>query len=169
METTLTTLTTERKIRLQEMANRAYAYTNEIARLEGEELAFYNEYRAVVVKSSSPEAKAERKAKRAKTAEKYKKYADYNASKKARTLTPAQAAADAIAPIAMALRTLNHCQSGATRELWENKFAEIQSKAEAAGNSFIASVCETCLKYRNVSEKQADCIASFVIKNKIEL
>lgn len=45
----------------------------------------------------------------------------------------------------------------------------IELKAKELGNDFIASVCESVIKFMKCSEKQAYCLAKFVEENQISL
>lgn len=47
--------------------------------------------------------------------------------------------------------------------------ARIESKAQETGNDFIANLCDSVLHYMSCSDKQAYCLAKFVVDNNIDI
>lgn len=60
-------------------------------------------------------------------------------------------------------------RSSLSYQLYEKKISSIEIAAQEAGNDFIASVCNSVIKYTKCSDKQAYCLAKFAIDNNIEL
>ena len=68
---------------------------------------------------------------------------------------------------------INGCVSGdrnsMSYQISEKMYANIELKAKEIGNDFIASVCQSVIKYMKCSEKQAYYLAKFAIENNIKL
>lgn len=68
---------------------------------------------------------------------------------------------------------INGCVSGdrnsMSYQISEEMYANIELKAKEIGNDFIASVCQSVIKYMKCSEKQAYYLAKFAIENNIKL
>lgn len=71
------------------------------------------------------------------------------------------------------LQWINNCVYGdrfsVQYNLLEDMFLTIENKAKEVGNDFIVSLCSSVIKYMRCSEKQAYCIARFVVENKINI
>lgn len=71
------------------------------------------------------------------------------------------------------LQWINNCVYGdrfsVQYRLLEDMFLTIETKAKEVNNDFIVSLCNSAIKYMKCSDKQAYCIARFVIENKINI
>lgn len=91
-----------------------------------------------------------------------------NAPKKAepKTLSPLE---EAIAKIMW----INDCVCGdrnsMSYQISEEMLVKIEMAAKETGNDFIASVCQSVVKYMKCSDKQAYYLAKFAIENDIKL
>lgn len=54
-------------------------------------------------------------------------------------------------------------------QISEEMYAGIEMKAKELNNDFIASVCQSVMKYMKCSDKQAYCLAKFAIENQVKL
>lgn len=71
------------------------------------------------------------------------------------------------------LQWINGCVYGdrnsMSYQISAEMYASIEMKAKEVGNDFIASICQSVDKYMKCSDKQAYCLAKFVIENEIKL
>lgn len=71
------------------------------------------------------------------------------------------------------IKWVNTCQYGDRYSMGfkisGNMLFKIEDKAEELGDTFIYSVCESVFRYMRVSDKQALCLAKFVVANNIKL
>lgn len=54
-------------------------------------------------------------------------------------------------------------------QLEEEMYASIEMAAKKFGNDFIVKLCQSVMKYMKCSEKQAYCLAKFVIENNVQI
>lgn len=71
------------------------------------------------------------------------------------------------------LQWINNCIYGdrfsVQYRMLEDMFLIIETKAKEVNNDFIVSLCNSAIKYMKCSDKQAYCIARFVLENKINI
>ena len=87
-----------------------------------------------------------------------------------------KSAAERLSPIeevASKMMWINSCVYGdrtsMSYQISYDMMTGIELKAKELGNDFIASVCESVIKFMKCSEKQAYCLAKFVEENQISL
>ena len=78
-----------------------------------------------------------------------------------------------IEEVASKMMWINGCVYGdrtsMSYQISYDMMAGIELKARELGNDFIASICESVIKFMKCSEKQATCLAKFAIENQIKL
>ena len=71
------------------------------------------------------------------------------------------------------LQWINNCvygdRSSMGYQISVEMYAGIEMKAKEVGNDFIASICQSAIRYMKCSDKQAYCLAKFAIDNEIKL
>lgn len=95
-----------------------------------------------------------------------KRYKDARESEAFNSLSPLQQAISK-------LQWINNCvygdRSSMSYQISVEMYAGIEMKAKEVGNDFIASICQSAIRYMKCSDKQAYCLAKFAIDNEIKL
>jgi hypothetical protein len=95
-----------------------------------------------------------------------KRYKDARESEAFNSLSPLQQAISK-------LQWINNCvygdRSSMSYQISVEMYAGIEMKAKEVGNDFIASICQSAIRYMKCSDKQAYCLAKFAVENQIKL
>lgn len=71
------------------------------------------------------------------------------------------------------LQWINNCvygdRSSMSYQISVEMYAGIEMKAKEVGNDFIASICQSAIRYMKCSDKQAYYLAKFAVENQIKL
>ena len=95
---------------------------------------------------------------------------------KALRKTPKTYAPKPLSPLEQVIQTLKWVngitqgdRNSLTYQLWSEKIFAIEDMAKKVNNNFIKDVCQSVDRYLRVSDKQAYCLAKFVLGNDIKL